>query len=271
MNLKMATALQLLLLLLLPGLCSAHHGRIHGSSTERSTDTPEREGITRTILRMNNASSSDFLEGDLIIPKTRSAMKCTSSTYSCLWPKSPNGKVEIPYVLSDKYDSTDQSEILKALRDFETKTCIRFFPRQKETAYLSLEPRYGCASLLGRTGDKQVVSLQRFGCVQFGIIQHEVMHALGFYHEQNRSDRDKYVRINWDNIIKYFTKNFEKADTDNLFTPYDYSSIMHYSKDAFGEDWKDTITPIPDPNIQIGQRNHMSDLDVKRINLLYKC
>lgn len=57
-----------------------------------------------------------------------------------------------------------------------------------------------CASLLGRTGDKQVLSLQRYGCVSHGIIQHETLHALGFYHEHTRSDRDQYIKINWDNI-----------------------------------------------------------------------
>lgn len=54
---------------------------------------------------------------------------------------------------------------------------------------------------MGRIGDKQVVSLQRFGCVRHGIIQHEVLHALGFLHEHTRSDRDNYITILWDNII----------------------------------------------------------------------
>lgn len=47
---------------------------------------------------------TDFLlEGDLEIPKTRNAMKCFNKEYSCLWPKSANGNVEIPFTISEKY------------------------------------------------------------------------------------------------------------------------------------------------------------------------
>lgn len=58
-----------------------------------------------------------------------------------------------------------------------------------------------CYSYLGRQRGGQVVSLQRFGCVYHQIVQHELLHALGFHHEQNRSDRDKYIKILYQNII----------------------------------------------------------------------
>ncbi|XP_069572263.1 low choriolytic enzyme-like [Brachyistius frenatus] len=265
----LTTTVSLLLLLQLLGLCNAHHGKHHDADNEIKS---AEDDITTTILRMNNGSSDFLFEGDVLIPNTRSAMKCFNDNYSCLWPKSGNGNVEIPYVVSEKYDYTERNEILKAMKDMESKTCIRFIPRGRVRVYLSIEPRYGCSSLLGRIGDKQVVSLQKFGCINHGIIQHELLHALGFYHEHNRNDRDKYVRINMGNIIEDFQSNFKKKPASNdLNTPYDYSSVMHYGKSAFAKLGLESITPIPDNSVPIGQRDGLSEIDVLRINRLYRC
>ena len=55
-----------------------------------------------------------------------------------------------------------------------------------------------CYSSIGRKGGAQTISLDRRNCV-FGAT-HEVMHALGFFHEQSRPDRDIYVKVLWWNI-----------------------------------------------------------------------
>jgi len=81
-----------------------------------------------------------------------------------------------------------------------------------------------------------------------GTIIHELVHALGFTHEQNRHDRDEFVRIHWDNIKEEYHENFRLRSEEEAATygiPYDYNSIMHYSDTAWAIDKEYyTIEPI---------------------------
>ncbi|RXG56926.1 Zinc metalloproteinase nas-4 [Armadillidium vulgare] len=58
----------------------------------------------------------------------------------------------------------------------------------------------GCYSYVGRKGGGQEINLPTWCTNSFGSLLHEMYHALGFLHEQSRSDRDAFVDINWDNI-----------------------------------------------------------------------
>ena len=56
-----------------------------------------------------------------------------------------------------------------------------------------------------------------------------MMHVLGFRHEHNREERDKYVKIIWKNIEESKKKNFRISyDLNNFSVPYDIHSLLHY-------------------------------------------
>ena len=68
---------------------------------------------------------------------------------------------------------------------------------------------------IGQGKGEQWLSLGQ-GCLKQSTIVHEVMHALGFWHEQSRPDRDEFIQIVWDNIEEgyssffFFRKNVKK-------------------------------------------------------------
>ncbi|XP_063298115.1 hatching enzyme 1.2-like isoform X2 [Pelobates fuscus] len=230
----------------------------------------ENETAFERILTMNKGIVDQLLEGD-IAPRpapSRGVMICTN----CFWKPLENGTVLVPYVFANIYTELIKTVMKKAISQFELLTCVKFVERTTETDYLSIESGIGCWSNYGRIGGKQTVSLNKDGCLASGAIQHEMMHALGFYHEQSRSDRDIYVDIIWKNIDPDKKGNFNWQRTNNLGFPYDYGSVMHYPRNAFSiSAGGNTIIPKPDPNVNIGQTYGMSHLDLKKLNTAYKC
>ena len=68
-------------------------------------------------------------------------------------------------------------------------------------------------------------------------------------------------------------RNFKKYThvlDEKYRSPYDYGSIMHYSRKAFSKNGKETIVP-EDSNAHIGQRRALSAIDITEINQFYGC
>nr|XP_033784662.1 astacin-like metalloendopeptidase [Geotrypetes seraphini] len=206
--------------------------------------------------------------GDIAVRTGRSALNCPSN--KCFWPKSADGTVKVPYTLSSDYTADQKALIASAIREFATLTCIRFAERTTETDYLQIKSVDGCWSFIGKTGGVQDVSLLKGGCMSKGVIQHELNHALGFHHEQCRSDRDNYVTIMYQFIPQDVKFNFKKEITNNLGLEYDYTSVMHYGQYAF-TNTSGQATIVPKPFVVIGQRYGLSNLDISKINKLYQC
>ncbi|XP_078139462.1 low choriolytic enzyme-like isoform X1 [Centroberyx gerrardi] len=208
--------------------------------------------------------------GDIAV-KTglQNADPCTAR--GCLWPKASDGNVYVPYRISNQYSRRERATIIRGLQSFAESTCIRFTPLNRQRDFVDIKSLSGCYSYVGRRGCGQTLSLSRTQCVYHNVIQHELLHALGFDHEQTRSDRDQHVRILLENVRPGKEHNFDRIETRNLGTPYDYGSVMHYGRFFFSRNMLPTILPIPDNNVVIGRAEQMSPTDILRINLLYSC
>ena len=83
---------------------------------------------------------------------------------------------------------------------------------------------------------------------------------LGFWHEQSRADRDKYVKINTHNIIRGMEYNFLKYSLNkinHLQATYDTCSVMHYGPYAFSRNRRPTISRTRESagaGCELGQR-----------------
>uniref|UniRef100_A0A3B4WIJ0 Metalloendopeptidase n=1 Tax=Seriola lalandi dorsalis TaxID=1841481 RepID=A0A3B4WIJ0_SERLL len=213
-------------------------------------------------------AGTPLTHGDIVPNLNRNADPCTAR--GCKWRKR-GGYVRVPVSISSAY-SNERNIIIRALVTFHKSTCIRFvWRRWWHWNYLYFYSGSGCWSYLGRQKRRQPVSLKKNGCLFTDTVQHEVLHALGFHHEQVRSDRDQHVTILTQNIQSGKESNFRKVQTNNLGTPYDFQSVMHYSKFAFSKNGQPTIVAKSDPNLNFGQATSMSANDIARVNRLYQC
>ncbi|XP_037087234.1 blastula protease 10-like [Pollicipes pollicipes] len=173
----------------------------------------------------------------------------------------------------------ERAFIEAGIQFWRENTCIDF----REVSPGSGLPRVqfvaerGCWSSVGCMARFQSSRTQKLsignGCNGLGTVTHEIGHSLGFFHEQSRSDRDRYVSILWENIEASGKSNFERVSTTEHYgVPYDLSSVMHYGKLFFSRNGKPTILTL-DPTRQglIGQRVQPSFRDVSLMNRLYKC
>uniref|UniRef100_G1QGI7 Metalloendopeptidase n=1 Tax=Nomascus leucogenys TaxID=61853 RepID=G1QGI7_NOMLE len=236
-----------------------------GTQASGDKDIP---AINQGLIPEETPESSFLIEGDIVRPSPFRLLSATSNK----WPTGGGGVVEVPFLLSSKYDEPSRQVILEALAEFEHSTCVRFVPYEGQRDFISIIPMYGCFSSVGRSGGMQVVSLAPT-CLQKGrgIVLHELMHVLGFWHEHARADRDRYIRVNWNEILPGFEINFIKSRSSNMLTPYDYSSVMHYGRLAFSRRGLPTITPLWAPSVHIGQRWNLSASDITRVLKLYGC
>ncbi len=200
--------------------------------------------------------------------------RATAVTTTPLWT---NGVVY--YTFDPNVTPIHQRAFLDAANEWKTWANVTFVARTAEPNYIVVSD--GGADLDG--GNASVGMISGAGHVTIGsaswyrgTLIHELGHVLGFYHEQQRPDRDSYVTILTANIISGKSGNFTLIGSSNPLRSYDFRSIMHYSRTAWSIDpaTLNTIEPLPAYSQYLtlmgnSYPRHLSPDDRASIALLY--
>jgi len=239
----------------------------------------------------------------------------------------PNGVV--PYTIEEGTFNQEMKDLIQAaIKDIHDNTCVRWRPKESgdhDFVHIIQTGATGCNADLGYYGPKKAfegyqakglavgehrLNLQAGNCNQKGVIVHEMLHNLGFGHEQVRPDRDTILEMKWENILldkaaQYWRttwarnkENLPQCTTDgksqgasfdncidgdpveDFGVPYDPKSIMHYQPSFFTVDENDESKPafVAKPGSSaagLGARdfggNDLTQNDILRIKRAYGC
>jgi len=230
-------------------------------------------------------NNEDAVEGDMILTQEQKNAKRSRVATEVPNSKWPNGVV---YYKFDPSLKGLEANVLKAMAHVTSATggkCITFAAAPAtQKNYINIKDGGGCSSLVGMWGGGvQDVNLNKTGCIPYmATIAHELMHAIGFDHEHNRPDRDNYITIFLNNVIKApkdMSSNFNRRDKGIVYkdVPFDYNSVMIYGETAFSVNVNDkSKITMQDKNKKITLTNPdkkagLSPSDVKQIKYFYGC
>jgi len=192
----------------------------------------------------------------------------------CHWGTTP-----VPYYVNGGSDLALVVEL--SVRELTSKTNARFTKLATPSgSYIQVVNSNQCGgvSVLGKAfsgGSQKLEAPTASNCggniaSAVSVTTHELMHALGLFHEQARPDRDTHIIVNWQNIqngqsnFNYAKRGQQKVDALGL--PYDYQSIMHYSSNTFSNGNGPTMVAL---NGQTLGGDYLTAVDKAKINGLY--
>ena len=180
-----------------------------------------------------------------------------------LWPDGL-----IFYDFDSGVSALNRARMRSAMNTMESAASVHFIPRTDESSFLHIGGYGGNWSYAGQIGGSQDLSMYNWS--EHYIICHELMHAMGRYHQHSRTDRNTYITVNYDNIYDDCESQYAVNSSFNHLA-YDFDSLMHYGQ------WDcstggPTMTCKPGYEAwqnQMGQRTHLSTADIGTVAIMY--
>lgn len=174
-----------------------------------------------------------IIRGDIIAGHASELHQRSTVMVGTRWPNA-----QVRFAFEDDYPADTKQRARDAFAEMEADSPLDFIEIANpcvvndpdcDTDYVLLriwDNTWGVSALGYQGGQQRIKSGSGFSK---GGFKHEMMHALGIYHEQERNDRDTYVLYRPECVIDEYEGNYSKnADPDVDFGTYDFLSIMHY-------------------------------------------
>lgn len=229
---------------------------------------------TNKSITLEKKENEYILSGDIILTKKQVDL-CSNN--SSITSRTGLSNVSARWVNCTVYYTINsalpnQIRVTDAIAHWKSKYPINFVLRTTQTNYIEFIPADGCYSNLGMIGGRQVIGLGS-GCTTGNTI-HEIGHALGFFHEHQRTDRENLIIINNGNIISGYENNFKTYSQLGIngfqIGQLDFNSIMMYDSYAFSTNGYPTIIKT-DGSTFTSQRDGLSTGDLEMIQTMYNC
>jgi len=164
----------------------------------------------------------------------------------------------------------DQARVTNAIAHWQSQTNVVFVQRTNQSNYIEFVTGTGCSSYVGMIGGRQEIRLSPL--CSTGNAIHEIGHAIGFFHEQSRADRNNFIIVNTNNITPGTEVNFatyvQTGEPGFEIGTLDFNSIMMYDSYAFSVNGLPTMTRL-DGSTFLSQRTGLSAGDIQTYNYMY--
>jgi Astacin (Peptidase family M12A) len=226
--------------------------------------------------------ATTIIEGDIEIP-VEEIGRPNPGRWGTFQPdrRWPNGVVPFATELDPAQFSFRMAQAQTAMNRLAAFGGLTFVPRTNQGDYIIFRDTTFNSSPVGKQGGGQPVNVVNWDNVF--VIGHELLHAVGFWHEQSRNDRNTYVTIDLNNVCQSCCEgscnhNFNLESGSSDYGPYDFDSLMHYGQCDFASTGvfcpPSLVIDVNPPweaqwQSRIGQRNHFSQLDSLSASFLY--
>ncbi|KAL3083905.1 hypothetical protein niasHT_036476 [Heterodera trifolii] len=238
-----------------------------------------------TRNRHGNGDVVQLWEENQRNPKMRNALRNNAQNRWTTEKDEKEGKFVIPYRITGNFTQNELAVIFGAMEEIERNTCIKFRTKRSsgggDKDFVDIQNEYGegCYTSVGRAPGRNILMLESTvgeTCITSNTVLHEIFHKLGLWHEHMRADRDKFIRVNFDNIPFYLHAQFRTVAKDRATTyglRYDYRSLMQYGENAFARPAKAISIETRKRKFQkvIGKAEKASRGDWIKICAIYNC